>query len=475
MKKILFLLICFTYAGHTGAQQFDPSAEKTTNLQYFDPNGDSFFAGDPMCLWHNGTFHVFWLWDENHHIHGHDWAHMSTTDLINWKHYPLAVKRDLPFENSICTGSQIFWNKKYYAFYATRIKNDKVHSEHVSYAVSDDGINFKKQEPNVLIYAPHEYDSSNFRDPHVYYDDSTKMFYMLVTTALKKAELNKDRYCLLCYTSKDLKKWDLRGPFYFPGSDKGFPYSECSELFKWNGWYYLLYKIDGSTIYRMSRSVTGPWSAPAEDGLGSDYAMVLKSAEFKENRRIAVGFIPSRAGNKDDGTWTYGGNLVFREYLQSADGELCAVFPKEMIPDIDLTFKYPGLKSEYSFLSPYKLTHQKFENVPLNCRITCTVVPTGINSELGMLLRHSAGGNYELNINALANRVSLGNNSIDKVSGLDQPFTLDIVMKDDIIDVCIAGKRCILNRCPEKKGTNLYLFVHNGNAVFRDLNIQKLK
>jgi beta-fructofuranosidase len=47
-----------------------------------------FFAGDCMPFYHDGTFHLFYLQDENHHqgnggLGGHQWAHASTTDLVH--------------------------------------------------------------------------------------------------------------------------------------------------------------------------------------------------------------------------------------------------------------------------------------------------------------------------------------------------------------------------------------------------------
>jgi len=68
-------------------------------------------------------------------------------------------------------------------------------------------------------------------------------------------------------------------------------------------------------------------------------------------------------------------------------------------------------------------------------------------------------------------QVVLGNQSIQGVSGLDKPFKVDIIMKDDIIDVCIAGRRCILNRCPEQKGTTLVCFARNGMVHFNNMLI----
>lgn len=468
-----WVLILFFSCTPAFRENFEPSVQPVEDLQYFKPQEEKYFAGDPMPFFHEGIFHVYWLLDYNHVPAGHVWAHFSTADLQHWTHHPLALTITLPFEKSICTGSVIFHNGLYYAFYATRTQ-DSGRTEFVSYAKSSDGISFIKQQPNPLIIAPQEYESAHFRDPHVFYDDSSKKFHMLITTALQKADLEKNRYCLLRYTSKDLIHWTCQGPFYYTGSDKGFAYPECSDLFKWNGWYYLLFKIYGGTYYRMSHSLNGPFVAPPSDNLSNDYAMVLKTAPFGEQRRIAVGFIPSRAGNKDDGQWTYGGNLVFRELVQKADGTLAAVFCEEMMPAVDSGFHYE-VQEEYCVDSPDRFAYYALKNVPVNARIRMKVVPMGPNTSTGMLLRYSERGFYELSFDAAANKVNLGNTSIERVKGLDVPFEVDVVMKHDIIDVCIDRRRCILNRCPEQKGNQLLLFVHNGKVSFKNLIIEKLK
>ena len=86
------------------------------------------FVGDCMPFFHDGTFHLYYLLDEDHHrarngYGGHQWAHAASDDLIHWRHYPLAVPVGDEGEYdylSICTGSTFYHDGVYYAFYATR-------------------------------------------------------------------------------------------------------------------------------------------------------------------------------------------------------------------------------------------------------------------------------------------------------------------------------------------------------------------
>src|SRR4051812_12873366 len=127
-------------------------------MQYFRPGG-AYFAGDCMSFFHAGRFHLFYLIDENHHqglggLGGHQWAHASTTDLIHWEHHPLAIAITDEDEGSICTGSTFFHEGTYYGFYATRRRD---WTQHLSLAVSEDGIHFRKIEPNPLAVPPPGY------------------------------------------------------------------------------------------------------------------------------------------------------------------------------------------------------------------------------------------------------------------------------------------------------------------------------
>jgi hypothetical protein len=60
------------------------------------------------------------------------------------------------------------------------------------------------------------------------------------------------------------------------------------------------------------------------------------------------------------------------------------------------------------------------------------------------------------------------------VEGLDQRLHVEIAACGDILDVCIDGRRCIVNRLPERHGDKLYLFAHNADVVFSNLLIEPL-
>ncbi|HYW96452.1 MAG TPA: family 43 glycosylhydrolase [Bacteroidales bacterium] len=470
---VVFIVPGLIVANLCHAQDFNPASQPDYKVQYFKPAGDSAFAGDPMPFYHDGTFHVFWLTDHNHAGRDHEWAHISSTDLEHWTHYPIALPVDRPYEETMCTGSVIFHGGLYYAFYATRTAENG-RTEYISYAISKDGIHFEKQDPNRLITPAEEYETAHFRDPHVFYDKVSETFVMLITTALKQADLERNRYCLLSYTSTDLKNWKQKGPFYFTGNDDGFAYPECPDLFKWHGYYYLLFKVNGGTYYRMSKNLWGPYLTPLEDNIGNDYALVFKTAAFKNDRRIAVGMVPWKAGNKDDGQWQYAGNLVFRELIQRPDGTLKTEFVPEMQPEIK-EVKLKNLQTDYRLNALDHFKYVTIEGVPADAHIKCRVVPEGLNSSTGMLLRYSDTGYYELKIDAKAEKVSLGNQTVDNIHGLDKPYTLEINMTGNIIDVCIAGKRCLLNRAYEQRGGELLLFVHNGVVRFEGIEVALIK
>jgi hypothetical protein len=258
---------------------------------------------------------------------------------------------------------------------------------------------------------------------------------------------------------------------YLPGNADGFYYPECPTLFKWNNWYYLMYKQNGGTYYRKSKKVTGPWIAPAEDNIGNDYALVHKVAEFKNNRRIAVGMVPSKSGNADNGGWQWGGNMVFRELLQSEDGSLYSDVVKEMMPEYKETKAVEG----FSLQNASGFTSKLFEDVPANGHISFDVIPGKDYEQIGLLLRHSDQGYYEVKFNKHKRQVSLGDQTISGVYGLDTKFSVDIYMHNTIIDVCMRGKRCVLNRAYEHQGDELVFYVRNGNVKYEHIIIEKLK
>jgi beta-fructofuranosidase len=470
------------------------SEQGVQTMQYFKPEG-SFFVGDCMPFFHEGVYHFIYLLDDNHHHGrdgrgGHQWAQATTRDLVHWEHHPLAIGITEDWEGSICTGSVFYWDGLYRGYYASR-KMDW--SEYLSVAISKDGIHFEKTEPRFFAPLDTPYISGLTRDPFVFRDEKTGLFHLIATGVLREPQFAGRDGCLVHLTSGDLVKWKTEAPFLVPGILH--QPVECSELFSWNGWYYLVYSSDGRAQYRMSRDPLGHWTRPPVDLLDSPMARVMKSAEFTGDRRIGTAFLPTLENDKDNGSWQYAGNAVFREIVQDKEGFLWIKFPPELTPKAGPPAELKPVSQPEGVLRGATETQVSavggmnavcFPSCPLNARITCEIVSKGAY-EFGLGLRASAdyGQGYDLLFTPAREKVDLhpctmGNfdenagHAIYSVDGLDQPVRVEILMKEDIIDVAIeteAQKRCLINRCIEHRGDHLFLFARDGDVVFRNLQV----
>ncbi len=487
-KKLITTLAALLAATSFCAQSpsgitYDPSVQPS-DMQYFKPAGNQ-FVGDCIPFYHDGTYYLYWLLDEGHHaalggLGAHQWAVSTTKDLVNWTHHPIAIGIDEDWEKSICTGSVAYYKGKFYAFYATRLVNGegKV-NEQLSYAVSDDGINFRKQLPNPFYTSAPGYSSRNFRDPKVSVDkDGT--FHLFISSEKEQYIFADGRGCLVHLVSKNLKDWEVREPVL--SGQRHVP--ECPDYFEWNGWYYLIYGQAGDTYYVKSRSPYGPWIYPGSQTLVEQWNNVVKTAEFTGNRRIAAGWIPSRHENRDWGGELFGGTVVLRELMQLPDGDLITKFPEEAVPQMVGSMQYKlkladnavrNGKDGLTVNAPGAMGGGYIADVPRNCRITLEMETDGNIEEYGLIMR--AGDNadgYSLAFSPDLRTIRLHNTQIGTVDGLAGTVKVDILMKDDIIDASVDGRRCIVNRLPEKSGGYLWFYVKQGSAKFRNIKIYPL-
>ena len=453
-------------------------------MQYFKPENENQFVGDCMPFFHDGTYHLYYLLDEEHHcalggLGGHQWAHASSTDLVHWTHHPLAIPITEDWEGSICTGSTFFHEGTYYGFYATRTRQRK---QHLSLAVSQDGVNFRKTVPN-LASPPEGYSAYHYRDPFVFREEESGLFHLLATARLEGHAVPDRGGCLAHLVSADLNAWDLAEPFLIPGYP-GSP--ECPDYFEWNGWYYLIFSSGLTAHYRMSRDPLGPWQRPSPDVLDGHFSRVIKTAPFTGDRRIGVAWLGAREGGTDDGRFQWGGNAVFREIVQFEGGLLGTRFVPETAPaatealELSLTPLTEGVSGDASqaeVRAPDGLEVAVISGVPHNARLTARVQPEPGTAAFGLRLRGTDqfDSGYDLSFAPAERRIALHDASLLAVEGLDVPFTLEIVMSEDIIDVCFDGRHCLINRLPERHGDRIFVYCQNGAATFSNLEIQPLK
>ncbi|NCD71718.1 family 43 glycosylhydrolase [Mucilaginibacter agri] len=489
MKKISLLILSVIFSITVQAQlgvKYDPNIQSTTSMQYFKPKGN-LFVGDCIPFSHNGTYYYYWLLDSAHHkslngLGGHQWALSTSTDLKTWKQHPLVLGIDEAWEKSICTGSVVYHNHKYYAFYATRLINEegKV-NEQLSYAISDDGIHFDKQKPNPFYTSAPGYSKRNFRDPKVFVDQAG-VFHLFVSSEQENPVMRSAAGCLVHLTSKDLKSWKVEAPILTGQASV----PECPDYFFWKGWYYLFYSDNSRTYYVKSKNAYGPWEAPRHQAINEDFSNVVKTAEFKNDRRIAAAWVPNRNESKDGGHEIFGGNSLFREIIQEPDGTLDTRFPAEMIPLTNNALTEaikPALAASLIgqdgalINSPNGVGAARIDHVPNNCRITLEIEPQGANEEFGLLLKGDDQGDngYRLNFVNGDGIVSLGNTNITGVEGLNKVLKIDLVMKDGILDADIDHRRTIVNRTYEHNGDVVWLYAKHGKVAFRSVKIYPLK
>lgn len=287
--------------------------------QGWKPQGHNAHVGDCMPFFHAGRFHVYYLRDRRQHASmggcgGHQWAHLSTTDLRHWEEHPLALPIDGATVGSICTGSVFHHCETYHAFHSLRMADGS--PAPLCVATSRDAVHFGPRR--VIATLPEPYDHQATRDPVVFADTTGTGFHLLATAARRESD-GRVHGCLAHFTSADLQTWERREPFLVLDEPTQ---PECPDYFAWRGWHYLIFSLHGIARYRKSRHPFGPWEAPADDRLDPTDARVMKTAAFTGDRRLGAAFVPDGAG--------WGGTLCLRELEQQSDGTLRTRWPAEM-------------------------------------------------------------------------------------------------------------------------------------------------
>jgi hypothetical protein len=130
------------------------------------------------------------------------------------------------------------------------------------------------------------------------------------------------------------------------------------------------------------------------------------------------------------------------------------------------------------------------KGLPQNVRITLRIRPGAGVKHFGLTLRGT--GDYESGCElqfepgrrlaqyGVPDRGGMGkefvgeaDGCISNLSGLDRPFQLDLIVRDDLVDACIDNRRTVLRRQPAQ-GDRLFLFANQGDVVFEDISVRPL-
>jgi beta-fructofuranosidase len=237
----------------------------------------------------------------------------------------------------------------------------------------------------------------------------------------------------------------------------------------------------------MARDLSGPWLCPPVDVLDNPLLAVMKTASFGADRRIGAAWVASRQEDRDEGKPLWGGNAVFRELVQLDDGTLGTCFPAEMTPVGGEPHAFPftpltsgsccvpgaGGLPTVSVRAMYGQEAGMFTGLPRNYALRCWVRPRPGSARFSLGLRGEGtlARQYELAFVPARQKVWLAQETLEGAAGLEQPFTLEVIVKDDLVDACVNHSRCIINRLTELRGDRLFFACENGAVDFDQVEI----
>lgn len=199
---------------------FDTSNREKYRLAYhFSPEYG--WMNDPNgMVYKDGMYHLFYQYNPYGSLWGNlSWGHATSTDLVHWKHEPVALFPDAL--GAIFSGSAVvdkdntagFGKGAIVAMYTSAGKDQ---TQSLAYSV-DDGKTFRKYEGNPVItdHVP------DFRDPKIFYNDDTKKWNVVLAAGQE----------VKFYSSSNLKNWTYESSFGYGYGNHGGVW-ECPDMVK---------------------------------------------------------------------------------------------------------------------------------------------------------------------------------------------------------------------------------------------------
>lgn len=471
------------------------------------------WVGDFIPYFDQDKFKLFYLKDPKNgekEGFGRSWCLVTTKDFVEY---------DEQGATGIYggTGSITKSDKTYHMFYCDAPSSNR---QIISHAVSKDLENWKKKPQDDISSKGEIYEESDWRDPHVFWNDKEEEYWMLTCARTQKG-ISERKGCIGLCTSQNLKDWEIKKPLYAPHSHK-MAY-ECPDIFKWGDWWYLIFStLDDKfgTFYRMSKSIGGPWIRPSNDIFdggafyaGKTYKNGTGNKIYTKNKKRYIfgwnptkereyGLNPENSEGVDQNSWDWGGNLVVHQLIQRKDGTLGAKIPKTVDNafnqktnlSISKTTGNWDIENDHITNKSVHCLSQAFsEDSPGQCQISGEIKFKENTKGLGIALRVQedlvTGYNFELeptwnriifqsykrqeqdNIwNTLLHETKI-ERQINLKSGKNYKFK--ILIDGSICEFYLNDEIAISTRMYDLEGGGICFFVEEGNASFGNVKIEK--
>ncbi|CCG87082.1 beta-fructofuranosidase [Erwinia piriflorinigrans CFBP 5888] len=436
-----------------------------------DPNG---------LVFSRGIYHAFY---QHHPYDQHwgpmHWGHMTSSDMIHWKHQPIALAPGDEYDRDGCfSGCAVEDNGVLTLIYTGHVwlkqpGDDSAIREVQCLATSVDGINFSKQ--GVILTPPEGI--MHFRDPKVWRQDNR--WYMVVG-----ARTQDNTGQVLLYSADSLYQWQFERVLASADNRSGYMW-ECPDFFRLGDKFMLMFSPQGVAAegyrYRnlfQSGYLLGKWQPESEfvveeafqelDGGHDFYAPQSFLAE--DGRRIIFAWMDmweSAMPSKKD---FWAGCLTLpRELTLDAEGKV------RMNPLRELE----NLREDRHSLAPAILSNQRYEfSLPVvTGELELTLDSKNSHAErYGLELAAGENGNYitRLYVDNQSRRLILdrGQSELGVTGYRSVPLPeedlleLRIFIDRSSIEVFVnQGESCLTSRIyPPAQGQALRLYAENGSA-----------
>ncbi|MFT3749518.1 MAG: hypothetical protein QM768_14420 [Agriterribacter sp.] len=466
--------------------------EKDPAVQYWTPRGHNSWVGDVATIYHDGRYHVFYLYDRRHHaskfgVGGHYFEHFSTTDFITWTEHEAATPIEEQWE-TIGTGSPFVYNNKLYISYGlhtSRIYPDSLtmypgmmdyykENKKSGYFPADTRIAF----PSGATYSISEDNISNFKKSGIsfHYSENPSVF----TTPEGKLKMYANYKAKGTWESASLDSgWYCTDPDFPLGGD-------CTFDFRWGKYEYV---VGGFTsLWRRTVGKNEPWKDIVAEGKDFYNGVGVPSVSpIGNGRYIMAGWMPING---------WGGPFLIHELIQYPDGRIGTKWMKELIPaTTDAVLLSKNAEQENAFPVKDENFILSFEVVPQkkkNGKVALSFLPADGSNKKGCEMQINIAaftaqysdavkdgfGEMQKSIRNGGNPSLVGNYAIENIMGVEKPFTVRILVKSNaklggtIIDTEIAGQNTLVTY---RNGLNIEnIFFNQEQANIRNIKIMKI-
>lgn len=459
-------------------------------------------CADVIPYYENGIYYLFYLRDirEPERLgEGCPWCLLTTKDFVHYSEHDEVLPRgpEGSQDRWVFTGSCIKVNDEYYIFYTGHnhhLAEEGKPTQKLLLAKSKDLLHWEK-DTAFSMEAPEWLEMHDFRDPYVYYDERQQVYRMLITGRLKTEAPENTKGMTLLLTSSDLYNWDLqREPFYAP---QAYYAHECPDLFKMGDWWYLVFSEFPDkciTTYRMAKDPAGPWITPKINTFDAHAFYAAKSAS-DGNRRIMFGWNCTKEGDRDDGSWQWGGNIIPHELVQGEDGTLYVKCPQEILDSYTVPATLNGgrqwnqvteLQNGYSVGSNGGRSIILLGDMPDKCLLETDFTVEDDVGDFGIMLRSDELANrfYTIKFEPKHNRLAL-----DRIPRRDttvhfqadterycpivpgQRNKLRVIMEESVLEVYINDRIAMSARIYDYTEGKVGLYSHNTTVTFENIHL----